>query len=1060
MRRLDLILISVVSFVFFLQADIAKDSLKKSGTLTVVDTTIANKLFFQADRFSQMGRFDSAINYYAKAASLFRSAGQIDKYAGCMVKISEQYIVAGVMDQARVYADEAFRSSLQHSNMKELGWSYNCFGTIYYYQGKLDSAILLFNKAISTWLKDNGRNEPGLAEAYANTGSIYLVTGNYEEALSFTKKALSITQLLKSNNVSNESSLYANLGSIYYKKGYYNEAAALYEQSVKLALQIYPDTHPLIGTIYNNIGEILNKKGDYTQALIYFQKAASIFRMSVGSKDARVAACYHNIGAIQINTGDFQEGLKSMRVALAIFSGIPGQNISIALLLNSIGRVYREKNNLDSAEFYFRKAISRYLQESHEDPDLAICYSNLGELLGETGQVDQALDNFEKGLKTNEAIFGNKHPNAATIFNNIGKIYYTLGDYYQCIRYMQKSMIANVPEFNDTLITHNPDIKDPFSRFYLSGALETKASAFYELYKKHPESMNLLKTAFSTNNIAAQLLDTMRIDFKAEDSRIFMDKKFLQVYRSGIRYSYLLYRKTGNPEYLEKSFTYSEKSRSAILFSSLKELEARNIGGIPDSLQHFEKNLRLDLAFYTKTIQEEKSRKIPDIKKIQIWQNLQFALNHSYDSLIRSFEQNYPKYYQLKYDLKIVGIDEIRSKLAEKDLLIEYSLADDRLFTFILSKNSVSLISESIDSNFHKNIDLFRRMILHKDISGEAISSYCKVAGSLYETLLRRAEPMLKNKNLIIIPDGKIGTIPFEALLTEKVNGDSLTFKSLPYLIKRNAIGYSYSAAIYIQSIKIDKRSSRKDILAFAPSFKASDPVLLKELKERGEEFVSLAGSKDEVKNIQQLYGGKIFLDTLATKANFLYYSPLYSILHISTHGIMNDEKPMQSKLVFYQKDDSTEDANLYAYEIFNMKLKANLVVLSACNTGFGKIEAGEGIMSLARGFMYAGVPSIISTLWSVNDQSTSIIIKDFYKYLYEKDEKPLALQKAQIDYLNGTDNITAHPYYWSGFISIGNNQPVFSTNNYFKWGIPAFILIIVIYFLFWVKRKKKVKTE
>ena len=141
------------------------------------------------------------------------------------------------------------------------------------------------------------------------------------------------------------------------------------------------------------------------------------------------------------------------------------------------------------------------------------------------------------------------------------------------------------------------------------------------------------------------------------------------------------------------------------------------------------------------------------------------------------------------------------------------------------------------------------------------------------------------------------------------------------------------------------------------------------------------------------------------------------------------------------------------------MKLKADMVVLSACNTGFGKIEDGEGIMSLARGFMYAGVPSIISTLWSVNDQSTANIMKGFYKYLNDKDKKSVALQKAQVEYLNSSDNITAHPFYWSGFILIGNNQPVYSITPYVKWGIPAFFLFVIIFTIVWFKLRRKEKT-
>jgi CHAT domain-containing protein len=246
-------------------------------------------------------------------------------------------------------------------------------------------------------------------------------------------------------------------------------------------------------------------------------------------------------------------------------------------------------------------------------------------------------------------------------------------------------------------------------------------------------------------------------------------------------------------------------------------------------------------------------------------------------------------------------------------------------------------------------------------------------------------------------------------------------------------------------------------LLAFAPSF-GNNKVLLSELKERGTDFSDLEGARDEVLQIEKEYGGKVFLDSAATLQNFLQYSPEYNVLHISTHGILNDEKPLESKLVFYKKNDSTE-SDLYIHDLFTMKLNANLVVLSACNTGFGKVADGEGIISLSGAFLYTGVSSLISTLWSVNDRSTAAIMRSFYSSVFNKEDKPEALRMAQLNYLSTADNLLAHPYYWAGFIAIGNDQPLHVSNVSTIVAILLTLSGIVILILFFVKHRRSKTT-
>lgn len=214
--------------------------------------------------------------------------------------------------------------------------------------------------------------------------------------------------------------------------------------------------------------------------------------------------------------------------------------------------------------------------------------------------------------------------------------------------------------------------------------------------------------------------------------------------------------------------------------------------------------------------------------------------------------------------------------------------------------------------------------------------------------------------------------------------------------------------------------------------------------------LLDLNWTEREVTEIGGIIPGKIFLGERASEENFKKYAPDAGIIHLATHTMINEKEPMYSKLIFSPKDTSSEDGLLHTYELYNLDLNANLAVLSACNTGTGKLVRGEGIMSLARGFMYAGCPGIVMSLWPVDDKSTSQIMRTFYSALAQGADKATALRTAKLNYLKNAEDIKAAPYYWSGFVLIGNTNPVELKTKYplLFWLIPALILALVAFVL------------
>jgi CHAT domain-containing protein len=221
--------------------------------------------------------------------------------------------------------------------------------------------------------------------------------------------------------------------------------------------------------------------------------------------------------------------------------------------------------------------------------------------------------------------------------------------------------------------------------------------------------------------------------------------------------------------------------------------------------------------------------------------------------------------------------------------------------------------------------------------------------------------------------------------------------------------------------------------------------------------LLPIPGAKAEVGKISTIYKGTVFEGAAASEKIFKTEASKYNILHLSAHTIIDNDNPMYSKLVFSPVSGSKDDGLLNTYELFNMKLGAELAVLSACNTGNGRLQQGEGIISIARGFFYAGVPSVVMTLWSVEDASSAKLMELFYKYLHKGLPKDEALRQAKLEFLNHCDQLETYPYFWAGYVNIGDNLPL--ENKYRKFYnyllICATLLIVSGLLLFYFKRKK-----
>jgi CHAT domain-containing protein len=274
-----------------------------------------------------------------------------------------------------------------------------------------------------------------------------------------------------------------------------------------------------------------------------------------------------------------------------------------------------------------------------------------------------------------------------------------------------------------------------------------------------------------------------------------------------------------------------------------------------------------------------------------------------------------------------------------------------------------------------------------------------------------------------MIPDGEMNYVSYELLLEEVPASPDGDFRNVAYLLRKYTMQYQYSAALYVKSLSVSKLiKPTAGFWGMAPDFSQIDQGQLRaNLGARDDTssvFSNLPGAIEEVLNLSKIMGGQTATGLQATEAAFKKNSSQYGILHLATHSVVNNANPLRSKLVLTPGDG--EDGMLNTYELFDLELNAGLVTLSACNSGIGTIEEGEGVVSLARGFTYAGCPSVLMSLWPVPDATTGELMASFYSYLQAGRSKSDALRQAKLDYLDKSNRLSASPFYWGGFVTLG----------------------------------------
>jgi CHAT domain-containing protein len=911
-------------------------------------------------------------------------------------------------------------------------------------------------------------------EIYNNLSVIKIREGDFEKSINVLNRSLELINKYCPEDYEKLVFVYTRLGINNSSLWNFKEAIELYNKAEKLSQKYAEGKNKDIGLINYSKGRIFKKLGDYKKAEQHYLNALNIFEsekiLYSEFKDKYLSIIYVNnsLGVLHFELKEYNTALKYFKKCAELSKIYYVEFLPISY--ENIADCCSNLKQYDEAEKYFEHAVKHHLSGKKEEYKylLANVYSSYSQLCLETGQYDKAYDLLRKAYSIYVKHWGPGHPETAGCLLNFGRYFEKTGVADSALYYYQRSIICLAEDFSDPDIYANPSPDKVIAPLLLINSLKHKAASLSAYYNKsrHIED---LETSLSTYDLAIQLIDKIRLGYQTQESKLFLSENEKATYTSAMQTAYKLWQATKYKEYINKAFEYAERSKAAVLLAALRTSEARNFAGIPDTLLQRENNLLRDMALYKELIFEEKRNEKPDDNKLGNWEQKLFTITGEYDNLIALLEDSFPKYYSLKYNTQVASVDSLQRLLKVNHAIIEYSLSDTCLFIFHIEKSAANIICKSIDTAFYVSLNKIINMLGSFDYSRsrlENLRSYADNSYYLYKCLIRPVEKLTRSRRIIIVPDELLAFLPFEALVTNKETEGRASYKTLNYLLYKYTVSYSLSSTLYFMETKHKNIEKIKKLLAFAPGYgtvKSTGEIFTRaRTRQHYRDSLSpIPGAKDEVAGISRIIPSDIFEDEYATERLFKDTAGYYDMLHLAMHTIINNSDPMFSKLAFTQTTDTAEDGLLNTHEIYNMNLIARLAVLSSCSSGEGILKKGEGVMSLARAFMYAGCPSIVMTLWVIEDKSSVRIMTDFYKELSKGKAKDEALRKAKIKFIKEGNLTKAHPFYWSAYICVGNTEPLFIAKTMIAIIILSVIAGVTVLMIIkrTLRKRKKSKT-
>ncbi len=1046
----------------------------------LIGQNTAQSLLKEAQKLSDEGAYNEAALKFSELADFWKNQNQRDSFYFYQYKEASHYSSAYQFEKAGKLLDDLI---MELEGLDDLP---SFLGMVYYNSGSNAVYLNQFDKALTELEKtlqfEQSRPIPDslyLAKATEWKGLTYSYLGDLQKAQQLIRKALQIRYSVLEDRASEIGYNLNSLGIIEMELNNLRNADTAFSLALDILSEHLPSHHAHLSSISANISSIKSSLGEFGLAKELLEQ--SISSHIQGKRAYPLINDYFNLGALFLSLDDYEHAQPYILRAIELADSIlPYPYYDRANLLDGLGGMYYSQGKYQQADSIFQISLKEKLLLFEPDhPEVGRSYYSLGMMAKEKKNYASAQKFFNRSYQIRKKSLGEQNPVTADVKYAIAELDWENGQLQKAIQVLREtystylsslgpinqSTIQNA--FRLALLFEETDQADSIRNYlHLSWAAilgkEVKRLDFQNLAANeiqfadsyvlniiefHLRHLNQLKESFNLASLEEghqilllmdQLLEKILPLLHFENTNQNLTASIQRVFQEGILLaSRGMILQPENSRWQNLMLYSLEKSKDIPIRSALQNRNALTIANVPDSIIEKDRKIREKLRF----IKAQSDGEVQDLffENLETWRDYQ-----------NSLKMDYPEWYDLRYAVPVPELKKIQQKLSEEEasLLVYFDL-DTSLAALIIDKEKFKFLSLSIPDSWPDSVGVYHA-ILAKPTSSSRIAN---LGFRLYQYLWEPLKDEL-HSNVLIIPDGVLHYLNFETLLTTQAEGQN--FADWNWLIKDYHIFYKNK----LPEIARDKQRRGSEILSVAPGFSASlKEQYIDALPEDMEEdtlFTSWIRTPWSLSFAEKIgKKGKALLGAEASKSSFLKYASKAGILHFGTHAQLKDKDPLLSYLALSPEPKIGEEGYLYAYELYNLPLEAQMAVLTACQTGLGEYREGQGVISLAHAFKYAGCPSVVYSLWSIDDQQSNFLMDLFYQNLDQGDKISVALRKAKLEYLNLYANELALPYYWGGMILIGENDPVNPSSGFWgKYWWVFFMLLMGFVFLYFYRKK------
>lgn len=986
---------------------------------------------------------EEALKEYEKALSYWKDAGDSHWQAVTLYSISAAYRTSGNSEKALEYLQRTLdlSSQLDARDWRLVASAWNDRGFMLANLGRHGEAVEALKQALSLFREK--QDVRGQGSALINLGYAHAKAGKFEEALVYTEEALEYRRAERdraseANGLNSIGGYLSALGRPDAALNYYTQSLLILRGTASPILERMaggrqPDGREKevvrrLAAVTNNIALHYDYVGEWQLSLENYEEALKLFR-SVGDKGSE-AATLNNLGMLYFALGSPHKALEHLGQSLKLTREVVKDPNALAERLVNVARVNVAQRNPDAA----LAATSEALGLKTNERVRAAALANLGAVRSLQGAPRAAIESLGEALKLQKEA-GDKREEAATLLK-MGEARAAFKDYAPALADINAALALSKA------------VGDPMAE-----AEALRAVARVELDRRN------LTDALARGAEALGIVERLRTKIASQQLRISYFATIQQYFETYIDVSMRLYQETGRAEHAAAALQASERARARALVDTLLEGGSDLRQGVPPRLITAKRDLQRRLNAKARAQTELLSGKHTAEQAAAVAKELD-ELIAEYDRVEAEVRRANPKYAALTRP-PAPALRDIQERLLDDDsLLLEFELGEEKSYLWAVDKTTITGHElpkrTDIEGATQQLYSLLTALqpVPNEDLAerrrrvAQASARYTSQAAALSRTLLVPAAARLTRKRLLVVGDGQLHYLPFNALPVPsggRAAGARADGSGPKLLIESYEVVSlpSVTSVLLMRDEALKRASAPLSVVVFA------DPVLnagdwrLKEAKSSprpgappattnvpppdeaaqrdGFELVPLPRTLDEAKAIEAAApaaGSSLMLGFRANRAAVTDLPPAkYRVVHFATHAMLNETHPELSGIVLslFDEQGNREDGVLRLHDIYNLRLPADLVVLSACGTGMGSLVRGEGIIGLTRGFMYAGSARVVASVWKVDDLATSQLMERFYKLLFQQGMSPAAaLRKAQLGMLR--EKRWQSPYYWAAF--------------------------------------------